>query len=154
MKRRQLLHSLAQSCFESAIAGQRGLEPEDFPRGCARVVEHEQTIAKTVRVSLRVPGGQVRFAALCRRQLVDDEIVRHAHGINILVAGRKASTRSFGCGWRRLPLCTNGSVSTRAQDEEAGGPERAALRATRHCFQPDAAPARAALTSEPTNGSF
>ena len=61
-KRRELLHALAQRRFEPLIACECRPEPEDLPRGSTRVVEHQQTIAQTVRMPLGIPRGEVLFA--------------------------------------------------------------------------------------------
>ena len=60
VERRQLLHPLSKPCLKPVVARERGLEPEDLPRGRAGVIEHQQTIAECVGMALRVPRGQVR----------------------------------------------------------------------------------------------
>src|SRR5262245_23202730 len=85
VKGSQAFDALTQCRLELRVSTERRSEPEYFPGGRARVVEHQQTVAKTVGMSLRVPGGE-RFVTLRhRRVLVDDEIVSHGHGISILI---------------------------------------------------------------------
>ena len=84
LKRRQLLHSLAQRGVEARLARQDWLETEDFPRRRVRVVEHQQPIAEAVGLSLRVPGREAFVVAWFRGELIEEQIVRLVHGISIL----------------------------------------------------------------------
>jgi hypothetical protein len=84
LKRAESLDPLPQCRLELRLLGKRLLEPEDLPRGRTRVVEHEQAIAKAIRVPLRIPGGQAAAAFDHGSKLVDDQISGHSHGASIL----------------------------------------------------------------------
>jgi hypothetical protein len=85
MKVAQSFDAVAQCRLEPWVARQRRLEAEDFPGWSTCVVEHQETIAETIRVPLRVPSGQATAALDHGNERVDDQIVARSHGASILL---------------------------------------------------------------------
>src|SRR5262245_49944897 len=95
-KRAQSLGSLTQGRLEPLISSEYRLEAEDLPGGRGRVVEHQQTIAKTVRVSLRVPRRQSLVPLGGGRELIGIQILSWVHCVS--VPFDRGAEASINCG--------------------------------------------------------
>ena len=78
LERCQTLDRLAQCALESRCIRQRWTESEQLERSRARVVEHQQTIAETVRDSLRVPTRDRRLRGRGPARGIGEKIVSAA----------------------------------------------------------------------------
>src|SRR5262249_30083630 len=72
-ERGETLDRFAECALESRCICQQGPEPQQFERRGASVVEHQETIAQTVRDTLRVPARDRRWRTCGPTRWIDEK---------------------------------------------------------------------------------